>query len=69
MQVMSVTVDCHMELKHKELATLSDMRARGYVRRMLQVSYCIVPSVTRFNNGYTKSYQKGTGEKQMLLDV
>lgn len=47
-----------MELQDQELATLHDMRAAGNDgRSLLQVLYCIVPSVTRFNNGHVKSYQ------------
>lgn len=54
----SQSVDCHMELQDQELATLNDMRAAGNDgRSLLQVLYCIVPSVTRFNNGYVTSYQ------------
>lgn len=65
-----VSVDCHIEPQDQELATLNDMRAGGYDgRSLLQVLYCIVPSVTRFNNGYAMSYQTGRGEKLMLQDV
>lgn len=70
MQVMSEIADDHMGPQDQELAILSDMRARGYDgRRLLQVSYCTVPSVTRFNNGYAMSYKKRRGGKQMLQDV
>lgn len=70
MQVMSEIADYHMEPQDQELATFSDMRAGGYDGRgLLQVSYCTVPSVTRFNNGYAMSYKKRRGDKQMLQVV
>lgn len=50
MQVMSAMPDTRIH-GIKSPLHLSDMRAGGYVcGELLQVLYCIVPTVTRFNN-------------------